>query len=319
MKNDTAVSRSDDDKTFAIIEIGSNNTKTHVYRYSDPSKAIFDSNTTIEFKANYKLQNKVSDDDVAKLLRTIGETARRADEIHIYGCSIFRNISDAELSQINRQIKERFNAEITVVSQKDEAFLTAYGCYGGVNYAGNIGIFIGGGGSIEIIVVSGGKIIEAKFLDFGVVDITSEFPTLKDDVPTATFGEVQSYVSRLIGKIENQCDVLILAGGDHFYWYNNANFPLEKNTLYQADGQEYMLTIADSDRYDNKAYQISLDAIRARSDNPKWFDGSRAMKAATNAAAHIVGAKYIVPTKINMEDGLKEKIIMRNLGKLRTV
>jgi hypothetical protein len=70
-----------------------------------------------------------------------------------------------------------------------------------------------------------------------------------------------------------------------------------------------LLTIADSDRYDELAYQISLDQVRQNSDNPKWFDGSRAMKATTNALSHIIKAKYIIPTKINMEDGLKEKII----------
>ncbi len=37
-------------KTFAIIEIGSNNTKTHVY---EKKKVVYESNTTIEFKKNY--------------------------------------------------------------------------------------------------------------------------------------------------------------------------------------------------------------------------------------------------------------------------
>jgi exopolyphosphatase/pppGpp-phosphohydrolase len=293
---------------FAIIEIGSNNTKTHVYKRRQLQTAVFESNTTIEFKANYAAKGKILDADVEKLLSTIEKAAEYTDQIHIYGCSIFRNISAEELAVVNSRLEERFNTKITVVSQSDEAFLTAYGCYGDVDYKGNIAIFIGGGGSTEIIIVNNKKIIETKFLDFGVVDITTKYPSLKDDVPTCSLAEVRDYIKQQIGGLKNRCEVLILAGGDHLYWYNNAGFKLAKNTLYQSPSQKYMLTAKDSDKYDETAFKTSLDQIRQRSDNPKWFDGSRAMKATTNALSHLVQAKYIVLTKINMEDGLKEKI-----------
>ena len=64
-----------------------------------------------------------------------------------------------------------------------------------------------------------------------------------------------------------------------------------------------------SDQYDQDALKTSLNAIKKRSDNPLWFDGSRAMKVITNFISHKVDAKYIVPTKINMEDGIKDLLI----------
>ena len=60
-----------------------------------------------------------------------------------------------------------------------------------------------------------------------------------------------------------------------------------------------------SDKYDRDALVTSLDAIKARSDNPLWFDGSRAMKVITNLISNKIDAKYIIPTRINMEDGIK--------------
>ena len=296
-------------KTFAIIEIGSNNTKTHVYDHSNKHKEIFNSNTTIEFKANYKKYGKITENNIDELIRVIKVATKHADDIHIFGCSIFRNIDSQELGEINSKITKLFNNKINVVSQKDEALLTAYGCYSNIDYPGNICVFIGGGGSTEIIIVNNKQIIEKKFLDFGVVDITDKFPSLKNDIPEVNFDEVQSYCRKRIGKINHKCDVLILGGGDHLYWYNNAQFKLDKNTLYENDNQPFMITVKASDEYDNRAYRTSLNAIRKRSDNPKWFDGSRAMKATTNALSHIIDAKYIVPTKINMEDGLKEKLV----------
>lgn len=292
-------------KKIAIIEIGSNNTKTHIYENDNLLK---ESNVTIEFKKNYKQQNKIQESDLAKLYEVIKTALEYTKNVYIYGCSIFRNIKDEELSAINKKLKNTFNLEIKVVSQEDEAKYTAMGCYNNMNYNGNLCVFIGGGGSIELIFVNNKKIIATKYYKFGVVDVTNEFPSLKNDVPTCTFDEVYKYVESLIGEINIQANLLILTGGDHLYWYNNAQYKLKKNTLYESSNQKYMLTREMCDEYDHDALVTSLDRIRKNSDNPLWFDGSRAMKVITNLIAHKIDAKYVIPTKINMEDGLKDSI-----------
>lgn len=292
-------------KKIAIIEIGSNNTKTHIY---ENDKLLKESNVTIEFKKNYKQQNKIQESDLAKLYEVIKTALEYTKNVYIYGCSIFRNIKDEELSAINKKLKNTFNLEIKVVSQEDEAKYTAMGCYNNMNYDGNLCVFIGGGGSIELIFINNKKIIATKYYKFGVVDVTNEFPSLKNDVPTCTFDEVYKYVESLIGEIKIQANILILTGGDHLYWYNNAQYKLKKNTLYESSNQKYMLTREMCDNYDHDALVTSLDRIRKNSDNPLWFDGSRAMKVITNLIAHKIDAKYVIPTKINMEDGLKDSI-----------
>ena len=291
---------------IAIIEIGSNNTKTHIYQNNE---LIMENNTTIEFKKNYKINNKINEKDLEKLYVIIKLVLTYTKNVYIFGCSIFRNITKKELNKINEKIKKDFALEIKVVSQEEEAKYTAFGCYNNINYDKNICIFIGGGGSTELIFVNKGKIISQKYYDFGVVDITNKFPSLKDDIPTCTFDEVYQYISTLIDDIDIKADILILAGGDHLYWYNNARYKLLANKLYQKDNQEYMLTIEMSDKYDKDALITSLDRIRNNSDNPLWFDGSRAMKVITNYISHQVAANYIIPTKINMEDGLKDLLI----------
>lgn len=293
-------------KTFAIIEIGSNNTKTHVY---ENDKAIYDNTTTIEFKKNYAKEEKIVKEDLEKLYKLITKAKEYTDEIYVYGCSIFRKLNKEELNDINKELKEKFNIEIEVVSQEQEAKYTALGCYNDIDYKDNICIFIGGGGSIELIFVKDKKMVDTKYYNFGVVDITKKFPSLKDDIASCTFDEVYGYIGELITDINRKADVLILAGGDHFYWYNNAGYKLLENTLYKNKKQPSMITRQMSDEYDKDALLTSLDRIRSNSDNPLWFDGSRAMKVITNYISHQVDAKYIIPTKINMEDGLKDSII----------
>ena len=289
---------------FGIIEIGSNNTKTHIYKKEE---LLYESTDTIEFKKNYKKEKRINEKDLESLYEVIKKALEYTKDINIYGCSIFRNISKEELNEINEKLKNIFKLEIQVVSQEDEANYTALGCYNNIEYNGNICIFIGGGGSTELIFVNNKKILDKKYYNFGVVDITSKFESLKNDIPSCSFDEVYNYVNELIGDINIKADVLILSGGDHLYWYNNARYKLINNTLYKNEEQKYMLTTEMSDNYDKDALVTSLDRIRQNSDNPKWFDGSRAMKVITNLISHKVEAKYIIPTKINMEDGLKMK------------
>ena len=292
-------------KKFAIIEIGSNNTKTHVY---EDGNVIYENTTTIKLKANYKENNKILQSDLDKIYEIIEKALEYTDNVHVYGCSIFRNISKEELDEINSVFKSKYNLEIEVVTQEDEANYTAIGCYSDLDYDKNICVFIGGGGSTELIFVNNKKVIGKKLYNFGVGDVTNKFNTLKDDVPTCTFDEVYNYIGTLMDDIDINADVLILSGGDHLYWYNNAEFELENNTLYSNKNQKYMITQETSDLYDRGAYKKSLDKIRQNSDNPLWFDGSRAMKTINNYVLHKINAKYIIPTRINMEDGIRKSL-----------
>lgn len=83
---------------------------------------------------------------------------------------------------------------------------------------------------------------------------------------------------------------------------------MDDNTLYTSDRQKYMIKTEKIDIYDHDMMTSSLDNIRDRSDNPTWFDGSRAMRIIANLITHKIGADIVIPTNINMEDGLKLKI-----------
>ncbi len=286
---------------IAIIEIGSTNTKINIYNYNILE---ITENCTIEFKNNYYKNNKIEQEDLNKLYEVIEKAMKITNNVKLYGCSIFRNITSFELAAINKEIFKKYNTVIEVITQEDEARFTALGCYGNIEYKKDLCIFIGGGGSTELIFIKDKKIIKEMHFDFGVVDITRKFNTLKNDIPECTFEEVSNYINELIGDIDFNSDVLILAGGDHLYWYNNAKYDLLNNKLYSSEEQRFMLTKEMSDNYDRDALVTSLDKIRCNSDNPLWFDGSRAMKVITNVISNKINAKYIVPTKINMEQGL---------------
>ncbi len=131
--------------------------------------------------------------DLDKLYDIIEMGLTYTNNLHIYGCSIFRKISKEELEDINHILYDKYQLKIEVVSQEDEAYYTAFGCYHPIDYNKNMCIFIGGGGSIELIFVKNKNIIDKKYYNFGVVDITNKFDSLRDDIPTVTFDEVYHY------------------------------------------------------------------------------------------------------------------------------
>ena len=72
------------------------------------------------------------------------------------------------------------------------------------------------------------------------------------------------YISTLINNLDIKADVLILAGGDHLYWYHNLEYELQNNELYKNEKQKYMLTRDMSDKYDRDALKTSLNRIVER-------------------------------------------------------
>lgn len=191
-------------ESFAIIEIGSNNTKTHIY---ENDNLIYEDNTTIEFKKNYKIENRILSSDLDELYKIIDKAHTYTKNIYIYGCSIFRNIKKSELEDINSKLYNKYKLKIEVVSQEEEAYYTALGCYSDINYDRTICIFISGGGSTEIIFVKNKEIIDKKYYDFGVIDITDKFPSLKNDIPDVSFDIVYKYLDDLITDLNINADV----------------------------------------------------------------------------------------------------------------
>ena len=292
--------------TFAIIEIGSSNTKVKIF---ENEKILFEESTTIEFKKNYKLNKKIITNDLEKLYTIIEKTLEYTNNVNIYGCSIFRTIENDELTSINEILLSKYNLKITVVSQEEEAEYTALGCYKNLPYQERICIFVGGGGSTELIFVKNGKIEKKLFFEFGAVDITNKFETLKEDKPTCTFKEVYDYIDGILDTQNEEAPLLILAGGDFPFWYISAKYEMKSNGLYKRDNQPYLLTKEMCNEYDLDSFKKSLNVIKENSNNPLWFDGARSMRVIANVVMNKIKAKNIIPTKINMIDGIKSNLI----------
>ncbi len=291
-------------KTFGIIEIGSTNTKAYLYK---DDKVIDLGFKTIEFKNHYKTNNRLDEKDKKDLfdfIKTID-----CEEIHVFGTSIFRNLSDKEKDEWLNEFKEKTGYDFTIVSSDMENELTVYGATANIDFDGKIAVMIGGGGSTELSIVQNKKIIEKANSSFGAMDTTDMFPDIKTDKATSNFAEMIKKTKELVNIPKNKADILILAGGDYIYFYEGVGFPIEKNKFYDNELQPYSLDVKTMDKWDQEFfYDISLEDVIKRNGNDGWWRGSRGMRLCVKSLADILEVTDIIPTRISMVYGIVEKI-----------
>ncbi len=289
---------------FVIIEIGSTTSKAYLY---ENNEVIDLERRTIEFKNHYKLENKIADDDKKELFEFVN--TNKLEKTYVFGTSIFRNLSDSEKESWFKKFKENTNLDFTVVTPDMENEFTVYGAIANIDYKGKIAVMIGGGGSTELSIVENGQIIEKANSSFGAMDTTDMFPELRTDKAKTDYDYMVEETKKLVNIPKNKADILILAGGDYIYYYEELNYPVESNKFYENQLQPYCLDIKTMDILDRKFfYETSLDEVCQRTNNDGWWRGARGMRLCVKSLVDILDVKYIVPTRISMVYGLVEKI-----------
>lgn len=282
-----------------IIEVGSTNTKIDLF---DGKEVKHLSTENIEFKRNYKLENKLNSDDVKKLIEIVKVYNIKYDNVYVCGTSIFRNLDNEKRKEFLDKFYNETGLNFDIISPEEENELTVFGTVRNVNQ--KVAVFIGGGGSTEIAIYDG-EIKETVNTAFGVMDIMHQFPDLGNDLATTELETVREVIKEKLNLPKEKADILILAGGGHKHFAINSGIRYEKNTIFDDELLPIMMDI-ESRKQDTLSYykKISLDEIRSRVDDPNWWYATRAMCAFVLNVAEAIGAKYIIPTDISMVYGL---------------
>ncbi|MGN1013040.1 MAG: hypothetical protein ACI4ON_04335 [Clostridia bacterium] len=279
-----------------VVEVGSTCTKIDSY----DGEAITHLRTVpIEFKKNYKKENKLSSTDVNNLISLVNTLDK--NDIFVCGTSVFRQLGDDEKSEFLYKFKAETKLDFNIISQNDENTYTVKGATKNVKKAL---VFVGGGGSTEISYFNDG-IKQMKNNKFGVMDVLNEFPDLAEDVAKTSLDKVMQYIRERIEVPDVKTDIMILAGGGHEYFARKSGIRYYPNTLFNDKNETIMMDISTRIEDTKKYYkEISLDKIRERVEEPAWWYATRAMCAFVLVVAEKIDAKYIVPTDISMIYGI---------------
>lgn len=285
-----------------IIEVGSTCTKVDLY---DGEKVTRIGNYTIEFKRNYKKENKLEENDVKRLIDIVKELQEKYNNIYVCGTSIFRSLTEMQRKEFLERFVNETNIEFDIIDPEKENVLTVLGATQKVNE--RVAVFVGGGGSTEIAIYEN-EIKEMVNTPIGVMDAMAKFSDLGDDLATTDLEEVKKFVKENLKLPKQKADVLILAGGGHLFFALNSGVKYDKNTLYEDELAPIMMDINLRKQETIRYYkEISLDEIRKKVEDPNWWYATRAMCAFALVVAEEIEAKYIVPTDITMVYGLLDK------------
>lgn len=289
---------------FVIIEIGSTNTKAYLYDKGEVKSLGF---RTIEFKNHYKKDKRIDNQDKEELFKFVNEV--KEENTYVFGTSIFRNLDEVQKDEWLKEFKDKVGIDFRIVTSDMENEYTVYGAIADIDYGGKIAVMIGGGGSTELSIVENKKIIEKANSSFGAMDTTDMFPDIRTDKATTDYDLMVEETKKLVNVPKNKADILILAGGDYIYFYEELKYPVTKNKFYDNPLQPYSLDTKTMDELDrNFFYEISLDEVCERTKNEGWWRGARGMRLCVKALVDILDVKYIIPTRISMVYGIVEKI-----------
>ena len=134
-----------------IVEVGSTCTKFDMY---NGSKIEHLASECIEFKRNYKKENKLDQNDVTSLINKVNEYKNDADDVYVCGTSIFRNLTDMQRKEFFTTFKKSTGINFEIINQEKENELTVIGAT--KNITNKVAVFVGGGGSTEIAIYENG-------------------------------------------------------------------------------------------------------------------------------------------------------------------
>ncbi len=290
-----------------VIEVGSTVTKSFLFE---------DDNTTelpkelVEFKKHYADYHKILEEDETKLFNYINKLKEITENIYVYGTSIFRNITNEELEEFLKHLKEMTGLTLTVASADDEERYTINGVIANIDTTKPIVILIGGGGSNEIAVVKNKEVIKRLHINMGAVDITASYPNLANDRTTIDVGEVIKELETKLADLNVEVDTLVLAGSSNKFFRETVGYHFTEDVPFNYDKKEMaIMTKENFDKDDNDYhYNKSLEEMKKYTpDMPNWWVPSRALIAFANAVSNRCKAKYIVASNIGMTYGIAEE------------
>ena len=289
-----------------IIDIGSGNIKSYTVDENKKVTPLYQKN--IMFKAHFSKEKGIDEKDKEELIKGIKDIKKLSDgkPISAYATSVFRMLSEKQLSSLRIDLIRETGLGINVISPEQEEIYMA-------KSVGNIEelntpylVSCVGGSSTEMIVMQKGKILEQITEEFATGDMLRKFPRIAVDKCTVSEEELREYIEQNFKKLPTiKCENAIFTGF-HLTYNTVAKNPMHENDLFsRADIPYYLTTEEFKVNNSNAIKNRSLDELkRGYPENPNFMNGTRGANTIVGYILEKVGAKRIFPTDLNMINGI---------------
>ena len=201
---------------YAIVDIGSNTVKMHIYDAEEKKDFSHLTSYTVHAKLIKYIENgKMSDSGVDAICEIISDFQKKAKKL---SCDKFFCFATASLRRAQNRdnvitsVKDRTGEKIDLISGEREAEYSFIGATNKLDISGKSGMLIDmGGGSTESVSYVDGKITQVRSMPFGSLSLFSDF--VSGLFPSEKEAEkITEYVTNIVGH-NSKCEELLVVGG----------------------------------------------------------------------------------------------------------
>lgn len=170
---------------YTIVDVGSNTIRMNVYEVTDGKMRVLFSKKETAGLASYVRKGRMSVAGIDRLVGVLLEFKNVLENLHIYDMNVFATASLRNVSNTRECVDEVFRRtgiEICVISGQEEAELDFLGAAADSNMGKGLLTDIGGG-STELVIFRGEKILSAVSVDMGSLNAYNKF--VEGILPTA--------------------------------------------------------------------------------------------------------------------------------------
>ncbi|MEA2020369.1 MAG: hypothetical protein U9M98_01490 [Patescibacteria group bacterium] len=297
---------------LGIIDLGSSTVKLYVCKVNKDGSAetVHKKSVYTNLVENFFEKKVLGELPRKRTLQAVEELLEEADsrgavDVKLVGTGALRMAKNAE--EFMSTIKQKTGLELEVLTGEDEArlvFEAVHESFAGVERPLAV---LNVGGSTTRLVTSDpdGEIIKNVSFPLSVTDLNEKY--YAEDIISATdykklVGEIEEVLDQKgIGKLEG--DLLFIYTGGELDYMLITGFPLENSDYSRQHPKE--LSISALEKHAEKMRQMPKDELRSyMPSNPKWIDGAVVSNALGETIAKRVGAKTIIPSNKNVNDGI---------------
>jgi len=195
-----------DNQITGIIDIGSNTVRLSVYRLSENGayRVVDQGRWAARLSQRMTAEGALPDDAVEELAEVLRRYLLICDK---HGASNVRAVATAAVRQAaNRdaviaKLREATGLSVEILSGEDEARIGSKAMLNSMHFADGYVVDIGGG-STEITLVRGRKVVSAVSFPIGCVNVSAKFGLGSGPVAPSTLADIQSEVRRLLRKMK---------------------------------------------------------------------------------------------------------------------
>lgn len=288
------------------IDLGSSTVKFYIY----DGELRLERERSIYFKDGFTTENGISEQKRRELVEYLGDLKREYglsyDNTHIYATGIFRKLDEPQRRQMARLINDGLDLDFDIISHGIENYYLQKAMTN--DYGGKKVLIINmGGKTTELVTYQGKEMIGATNLEVGVAELMNQFPEVNNKYSDTRIDDMERFVAEQMKglKLDSDYDAAIFTGGEERLELL-AGFNLIKNTLFDDGIHKYMVSLNDYIKGTEKLfYGFTIDELyELMPDNPKWMDGARPGAVLPLPLFRACGAKWIVPSDLNLINGV---------------